>query len=119
MLRLPLVVFVCLAAPAVAMAQASDAASGGDLAKKLANPISSLISVPFQFNYDEGYGTGDGTKTFLNIQPVVPLTLSPEWNLIVRTIVPLATQDDVVPFTGSQSGLGDVTQSFFFSPQAP
>jgi hypothetical protein len=111
-----LAVVLCLSAPLAAQEAGGDAAA---LAKSLSNPIASLISVPFQLNHDEGYGTGDGTKTFLNVQPVIPLTLTPEWNLIIRTIVPLVTQDDVVPGTGSQSGLGDITQSFFFSPQAP
>jgi hypothetical protein len=105
-----------LSSPVTAQEADGDAAA---LAKTMANPISSMISVPFQLNYDEGYGTGDGTKTFINIQPVVPLTLSPEWNLIVRTIVPVATQDDFFPGMGTKSGLGDITQSFFFSPQAP
>lgn len=119
MLKFPLAVLVCLAAPAVAMAQASDAASGADLAKKLANPISSLISVPFQFNYNDGYGDGSGEQSYINIQPVVPISISPNWNLISRTIIPLVKQDDIAPGSGSQSGLGNITQSFFFSPKKP
>lgn len=118
---LPLIGGTLAAALSLPSGLAAQEASGdaASLAKSLANPIASLISVPFQLNYDEGYGTGDGSKTVLNIQPVIPLTLSPEWNLIVRTIVPVVTQDDIVPGTGSQSGLGDTTQSFFLSPQAP
>jgi hypothetical protein len=119
MLRLPLVVLVCLAAPAVAMAQASDAASGADLAKKLANPISSLISVPFQYNYNDGYGDGSGEQRYINIQPVIPFSISTDWNVISRTILPLVDQDNIVPGSGSQSGFGNITQSFFFSPKAP
>ena len=61
-----------------------------ELAKKLSNPIASLISVPFQFNYDTGYGPNDGEKAFVNIQPVIPFTLNEDWNLISRTIVPIA-----------------------------
>jgi len=98
--------------------QAQDS-SGGDLAKQLSNPISSLISVPYQFNYDSGLGaTGTGSRTTVNIQPVVPISISDNWNLVSRTIIPLISQTDVVPGT-SQSGLGDVVQSFFFSPKAP
>jgi len=97
-------------------AQDSDA---GDLAKQLSNPISSLISVPYQFNYDSGLGaTGTGSRTTVNVQPVIPISISDNWNLISRTIIPFISQTNVVPGT-SQSGLGDVIQSFFFSPKAP
>lgn len=90
-----------------------------DLAKKLSNPIASLISVPFQFNYDTGYGPNDGDKAFVNIQPVIPFSLNAEWNLISRTIVPVAWQQDIAGPSGDQFGLGDVVQSLFFSPAKP
>lgn len=91
-----------------------------DLAKQLSNPISSLISLPFQLNYDQDMGPDhDGHRYTLNVQPVVPFSISEDWNLISRTILPLIDQDDVVPGTNGESGLGDTVQSLFFSPKAP
>jgi hypothetical protein len=103
-----------------ASAAASDESSAAELSKKLSNPISSLISVPFQFNYDFGLGPdGDGVKSTLNIQPVVPVSIGKDWNMIVRTILPVVTQFDVSARGSNQFGLGDTTQSFFFSPKNP
>jgi hypothetical protein len=91
-----------------------------NLAQQLSNPVAALISVPLQFNYDQDVGpSNDGRRYLLNIQPVVPFSLTPEWNLISRTIVPVIDQKDAVPGGGSQSGLGDIVQSLFFSPAKP
>lgn len=91
-----------------------------ELAKKLANPVAALISVPFQLNYDTDIGPADkGDRWTLNIQPVVPFSLSQDWNLISRTILPVIWQDDIFPGAGSQSGIGDIIQSVFFSPKEP
>ena len=98
-----------------ALAQEAEA----DLAKKLSNPVASLISVPFQFNYDHGYGPEDGGKAVMNIQPVIPISLNDDWNVISRTIVPVTWQNDIAGNSGTQFGLGDTLQSFFFSPKQP
>jgi hypothetical protein len=103
--------------------QASDEA---DLAKKLQNPVASLISVPIQNNWDFGIGTANAMKYTANIQPVVPLSISEDWNLIIRTILPVIYQEATDNTPGapasvgkSHAGLGDTTQSFFFSPKNP
>ncbi|QIG48693.1 transporter [Nordella sp. HKS 07] len=89
------------------------------LAKQLSNPVAALISVPFQFNYDEGYGPSNGHRAVLNIQPVVPFSLNDDWTVISRTILPVISQKDIAGPSGEQSGLGDITQSLFFSPKNP
>lgn len=87
-----------------------------ELAKKLSNPIASLISVPFQNNMDLGIGELNGSRNTLNIQPVIPLSLSKNLNLITRVILPVITQYNVTELGKNESGLGDAVVSAFFSP---
>jgi len=110
----------CALASGGLASQALAQESAADLAKKLSNPVAALISVPLQLNYDEKIGpTESGKRWLLNVQPVVPITLNEEWNVISRTILPVVSQKDIFPGADSQSGIGDIVQSVFFSPKAP
>jgi hypothetical protein len=102
----------------------SDSSAGGgdaaELAKKLSNPIASMISIPMQYNADFNAGvSGHAHRSYLNVQPVIPFTLNADWNLITRTIIPIVYQEELAPGQGTNTGLGDVTASFFFSPKEP
>jgi hypothetical protein len=91
-----------------------------ELAQELSNPIADLITVPIQMNFDRGIGPqDDGWKLQTNIQPVIPFNLNEDWNLISRTILPVIYQDDILPGSGSDFGLGDINLSLFFSPKEP
>ena len=103
--------------PAALMAQEEKPVNVGDLAKAAQNPVASLISIPFQFNFNSGGGLGAGTLFNLNVQPVIPIKVTQDWNVIFRTIIPFLSSPTA---SGDQvSGIGDIQLQFFASPAHP
>ena len=100
-------VVLAVAAALFAAGPARAEMSAEELAKLAQNPVGNLISVPFQNNTNFNVGPLDGTQNILNIQPVIPIEVNNEWNIITRTIVPLIWQPALAPGQGSQFGLGD------------
>ena len=108
----------------LALAPAESPHSGGggaaqsseELAKAAQNPVAKLISVPFQNNFNFGVGPEQVTQYILNVQPVIPITLNEDWNLITRTIVPIINQPSPAPGISPASGLGDINPTVFLSP---
>src|SRR5262249_47799949 len=77
-----------------------------ELAKKTQNPVADLISVPFQNNFNFGAGSKDQMVYILNVQPVIPIHLTENWNLIARIITPIINQPSLFPHVDNASGLG-------------
>ncbi len=96
------------------------AANTNSLQKATQNPVASLISVPIQNNSNFGVNPGDRTQDVLNIQPVIPLSISKDWNLVVRWIMPIIYQP--LPSQSTTTGVGvygfgDMQPTFFLVPK--
>lgn len=103
--------------PGATRAQGTGADEATALSKKTQNPVSDLISVPFQYNAYLGVDPDEEVLHVLNIQPVVPIGLGERWNLIFRAIAPLISS----PTAGGDraNGLGDLNLQPFLSPRKP
>ena len=93
--------------------------SAEDLAKIAQNPVGNLISVPFQENAYFNVGPLERRQNVLNIQPVIPILITDDWNIITRTILPIISLPGFVPGQGTTNGIGDVQISAFLSPAKP
>jgi hypothetical protein len=93
--------------------------SAEELAKLAQNPVGNLISVPFQNNTNYNVGPLNGNQNILNIQPVIPIEISPEWNIITRTIVPVISQPKLSQDSERKNGIGDTAFTAFLSPAKP
>jgi len=112
-------IFVGSVAAFLAAGPANAELSPEDLAKIAQNPVGNLISVPFQENAYFNVGPLKGTQNVLNIQPVIPISINDDWNIITRTILPIVSLPAFAPGQGGTSGIGDVQISAFLSPANP
>lgn len=112
-----------LCVPAIASlvfcSSAHAAMSSEELAKLAQNPIGNLVSVPFQNNTNTNYGPEEKNQNILNIQPVIPIAINDDWNIITRTILPIISQPAMTPYDNRTNGVGDLQLSAFLSPAKP
>jgi hypothetical protein len=106
-----------LALTATAADEGAPPDSDSDLAKKTQNPIANLISVPFQNNTSYNFGPRDRTQNVLNIQPVIPIDVNEDWNVITRSIIPIVSTPSGTRGQNRQNGIGDITFTAFLSPK--
>lgn len=102
-----------------ASADSSGGESDTELAKKVQNPIGDLITFPFQSNTNFGVGPHNGAQEILNIQPVIPVHVNEDWNVITRTILPLAWNPDMSPLPSTDFGSSPTSFSAFLTPSHP
>ncbi len=93
--------------------------SAAELARASQNPVADMISLPFQNNTNFNLGPDDDTQNVLNVQPVWPISLNEDTNIITRTIFPIISQPKLFPGGDSEAGLGDVQFTAFYSPKKP
>lgn len=89
------------------------------LQKATQNPVANLISVPLQDNSNFNIGSANRTQNVLNIQPVIPMKLVEDWNLITRIIQPIVWQPYPDQNSGGNYGFGDMNPTFFLTPARP
>jgi hypothetical protein len=114
-----------LAVPAALLAQdaakpetpAEIQAKAEALAKQTQNPVADLVTVPVQFNWYTGGGLGDETMQVINVQPVLPLSLDDEWNLVSRTVVPIVNAP--LAFGERSTGIGDIQEQMYLTKTKP
>jgi hypothetical protein len=114
----------CLAAadpPPAAAAESpqSDEDRADKLREAAQNPVANLISVQFQNNVNFNYGPYNGTQNVLNFQPVIPIRLNDDWNLITRPITPIVYQPRLAPELGPEFGLSNIQPQLYLSPANP
>ena len=111
--------FAAIAAIMAAATAAHAELSSEELAKIAQNPVGNLISVPFQENLNLNTGPYSKNQNVLNIQPVVPIDINEDWNIITRTILPVLSLPPLSPYQGRVNGIGDVQFTAFLSPAKP
>ena len=113
-----MIVFLLAALSSQAAEPVTQQTSAEELVKQAQNPIAHLISVPLQNNWYFGAGKKSGTIYVGNVEPVIPIKLNDEWNLITRTIMPIINVPSLFSGTGGATGLGDINPQFYFSTQS-
>ena len=121
-MKKPMLLSIFFFLTAIAMfAQEEDQITSEDtesaaLAKATQNPLAAMYSLPFQNNTTYGIGSEKKAQNVLNIQPVIPISLGENINLINRIIIPVITQPYGSDGISSTTGLADISYTAWLSP---
>lgn len=127
-LQNPAAIVACLVLAGVTAFGQSAAPAGEsntELAQKVNNPVASIISIPIQNEWYFGVGPKRETVYTLQVMPVVPVALNPNWNLMLRFVMPFAHVPvefggiDFLPQnapSGATNGIGDLAVSAWVTP---
>lgn len=88
-----------------------------ELAKTAENPIAKVVTFTFQNNTNFNFGLEDKTQNILNVQSVIPFSLTKDWAVITRTIIPVMSQPGFTSAQDRTTGIGDTAFSAFLSPK--
>lgn len=111
--------------PSAAAKPASSSASANSTATQAQSPLTPLWSVINENYTSGGVGPLHKTQNILIVEPIIPLKLTPDWNLITRWNTPITYQprlaEPVGPFPGigPEFGLSNMQPQFFFTPAHP
>jgi hypothetical protein len=129
-------VIACATSASAQSASAPPTASFG-AAIQAQNPLSPVYSLLNENSTNFKFGPLENTQDVLLVEPVIPIRLTPGFNLITRWITPVIWQPALarsmpaplppmpapsqsipapLPAIGSEFGLGNITPQFFFTP---
>ena len=105
-----------------AAAMSASPTNSFEAAQQAQNPLSPLYSLLNENDTNFGMGPLHRTQDVLLVEPVIPVRLTPDFNLITRWITPVIWQPALAPSigplpgVGPKSGLGNIAPQFFFTP---
>jgi hypothetical protein len=86
------------------------------IAKQARNPLPGQINIPVMPTFNFGTGHGHVTQFALEIEPLIPVPLPNDWNLVTRTDLQVINQPETELGQRDTFGFGDIEFSAIVSP---
>jgi hypothetical protein len=80
-----------LAIPLLSISLIGGEMSNSDIAEASQNPITMIYSLPIQNNTYLGLGDTNDVKNIANFQPVIPMDITQDWDIVWRLVMPVVT----------------------------